>query len=78
LPLREEVVERLRRCFANIPQAHRIERTTLHYINGGIVVELVLPLSVARDDAAARSLAERFGAAVKDDPQIRSVSVLFH
>lgn len=77
LPLRDEVLQRLHTYFANIPQAHRIERTTLHYIDGHIVVELILPLSVARNDASARALAERFGAAIKGDPNIRSVSVLF-
>ena len=78
LPLRDEVLLRLRRYFADIPQAHRIERTTLHYIDGHIVVELILPLAVARDDASARALAERFSIAVKGDAQIWSVSVLFH
>jgi len=78
LPLRDEVLRRLRTYFAQIPQAHRIERTTLHYIDGRIVVELILPLSVARDDVSAHALAERFSAAIKDDAQIRSVSVLFH
>jgi cation diffusion facilitator family transporter len=78
LPLREEVLRRLQRYFAEIPQAHRIERITLHYAGGRIVAELVLPFSAAPDDASARALAARLNAAVRDDPDIGSVSVLFH
>jgi cation diffusion facilitator family transporter len=78
LPLRDEVLRRLQRYFAQIPQAHRIERITLHYTGGHIVAELVLPFAAAPDDTSARALAARFNAAVRDDPDIGSVSVLFH
>jgi hypothetical protein len=72
------VLRRLQRYFAQIPQAHRIERITLHYTGGHIVAELVLPFAAAPDDTSARALAARFNAAVRDDPDIGSVSVLFH
>ncbi len=77
LPLRDEVLRRLQGYFSGISEANRIERTTLHYANGRIVVELILPLSVTPDDAGARALAARFSAATKHDPEIQSVSVLF-
>jgi hypothetical protein len=77
LPLREEILQRLQRYFQGIPQANQIKRTTLHYRNGRIAIELVLPLSVALDDQAARILLDRFNAAVSHDTQIQSVSVLF-
>ncbi len=77
LPLRDEVLRRLQGYFSAISEANRIERTTLHYANGRIVVELILPLSVTPDDADARALAARFSAATKHDPEIQSVSVLF-
>jgi hypothetical protein len=78
LPLRDEVLRRLERYFADIPQARRIERTTLHYGAGHIAVELVLPLAAAPDDRSARSLTACFNAAVREDPQIGPISVLFH
>lgn len=77
LPLRDEVLRRLQRYFANIPQANRIERTTLHYRDGHIVVELVLPRAAATDEAAARALLEQFRTAIAADHDIGSVSVLF-
>jgi len=78
LPLRDEVLRRLERYFADIPQAQRIERTTLHYGGGHIAVELVLPRAAAPDDRSARSLAARFNAAVCQDTEIGPISVLFH
>lgn len=78
LPLRDEVLRRLNNYFAGIPKANRIERTALHYANGRIAVEPTLPLSVAPDTDAARALAAQFNAALKQDREIRSVSVLFH
>lgn len=77
LPLRDEVQQRLQRYFADIPQSSRIERITLHYTGGRIVVELVLPRAAAPDDATARALAERFNAATRVDPDIDAVSTLF-
>ncbi len=78
LPLRDEIMRRLQRYFAEIPEAGRIERTTLHYSKGAIIVELILPLSTAPDDSHAHALSARFNLAVGHDPQIQSVSVLFH
>jgi cation diffusion facilitator family transporter len=77
LPLRDEVLRRLDDYFANIPEAGRIERTTLHYTGGRIVVELVLPFTTAPNAANARKLAARFNAAAKRDKNIKSISLLF-
>jgi cation diffusion facilitator family transporter len=77
LPLRDEVLRRLDDYFADIPEAGRIERTTLHYTGGRIVVELVLPFTTALNAANARKLAARFNAAAKRDKNIKSISLLF-
>lgn len=77
LPLREEVLRRLKDYFAGIPEANRIERITLHYTGGRVVVELVLPFSVAPDHDSAHRLADRFNAAADQDRDIRSISLLF-
>ncbi|HKQ30495.1 MAG TPA: cation diffusion facilitator family transporter [Burkholderiales bacterium] len=76
-PLRDEVLRRLQDYFAGIPEARRIERTTLHYGNGRIVVELVLPFSTVPDSARALALSARFNAAVAADTDIKSISLLF-
>lgn len=78
LPLRDVVLARLQKYFGHIPEAERIEDTTLHYLSGHIDVELLLPLSVAESPDQARNLAEAFARAVHHDPQIGQVDVRFH
>jgi cation diffusion facilitator family transporter len=78
LPLRDEVQKRLDGYFHAIPEAHRIEHVTLHYLDGHIDIELLLPLSIAADAAAAQALARRFSEAAQHDKQIRTVKVRYH
>lgn len=78
LPLRDEVQKRLDDYFRAIPEARRIEHVTLHYLDGHIDIELLLPLSVAADTAAAQALARRFSEAARHDKQIRTVNVRYH
>ncbi|ROR34189.1 cation diffusion facilitator family transporter [Inmirania thermothiophila] len=59
LPLRGEVLARLERRWRHIPEAARIEEVTLHYLEGRIHVDVVLPLAAAADpEATARALRE--------------------
>lgn len=78
MPLRGEIERRLRRYFADIPEAQLVEATLLHYGEGQIDVELRLPLSAAKNSDEARTLAKRFAAAVSEDKEIRKVDVYFH
>ncbi len=78
LPLRTEVDARLERYFAAIPEASQIQAVTLHYLNGRIQLQILLPLSVAADPAAATALEQRFAQAVTQDPDIGTVSLRFH
>ncbi len=78
LPLRDQVLKRLDRYFQEIPEARHVERITLHYRNGRIDVELLLPLSAVTDFDAARELRQRFAAAVETDREIASLDVRFH
>lgn len=78
LPLRDEVQKRLDDYFRAIPEARRIEHVTLHYLDGHIDMELLLPLSVAADAAAAQALARRFSEAAQHDTQFRTVKVRYH
>jgi len=78
LPLRDAVLKRLDGYFHAIPEARRIEHVTLHYLDGHIDVELLLPLSVVTHTAAAQELARRFAEAIQGDKDIGSVEVQFH
>jgi cation diffusion facilitator family transporter len=78
LPLRDEVEKRLENYFRDIPEARQIEHTTLHYLNGRIDIQLLLPLTIAADTTKARQLAKRFSAAASADKDIGIVDVIFH
>ncbi|MFQ5994303.1 MAG: cation diffusion facilitator family transporter [Acidiferrobacterales bacterium] len=77
LPLRQVVQQRLDHYFRDIDDARRIEKMTLHYLDGKIRIELLLPLEVVSHKPAAE-LSERFNRAVADDPQISEVDLRFH
>lgn len=78
LPLRDELQQRLDNYFRDIPEARLIEHMTLHYLNGRIDIELLLPHDRVAPPVAVRQLAQRFAAAVRDDRDIGNVDVHFH
>ena len=78
LPLRDELQKRLDNHFRDIPEARMIEHMTLHYLNGRIDIELLLPQDAISPSATARQLAEQFAAAVRNDRDIGKVDVYYH
>ncbi|GAB4507332.1 MAG: cation diffusion facilitator family transporter [Sulfuricaulis sp.] len=78
LPLRDEVLKRLDGYFRAIPEARQIEHVTLHYLDGHIDIELLLPLSAVANASAAQELARRFAEAAQNDKNIGAVDVQFH
>lgn len=78
LPLRDVVVSRLQERFRDIPCARAIERVSLHYLSGGIRVELILPFAAVGTIDDARRVAARFKEAVRDDREVQALEVLFH
>ncbi len=78
LPLRHAVEQRLGRYFREIEAARHIEKVSLHYVDGRIKLELLLPLDVLSDIRSAEDLRRRFNEAVHTDPQISNVELRFH
>ena len=78
LPLRDEVLARLARYFQDIPEARAVEHTLLHYRDGRIDIELLLPFDTVADTAAARRLVARFVEVVRADGEFGKVDVRFH
>lgn len=78
LPLREVVQKRLDNYFLDIEAAQHIEKVTLHYLDGHIRVELLLPLEVLPNKAALLPLRRRFNEAVASDSHISSVELRFY
>lgn len=77
LPQRSEVIKRALNCFRNIDAVNDIEQIGLHYLNGKIQLELLLPLERAQDTVTARELAQEFKDAIRDDEVISKVEVRF-
>ena len=77
LGLRGEVEARLRAAWADVPEAESIRRTTLHYLDGRIQVEVELPLDLAVGGNAPDEIRRRFEQALEEEPDVSEVRVLF-
>lgn len=78
LPLRPEIIQRLGNYFRDLDAARSIERITLHYMNGKVNVELILPITLANSEESADALNQAFQHAVSHDPDIGTVLTYFH
>ena len=83
LPLRSEMLSKLKTAWANVEEADKIENITLHYLQGKIQIELLLPLAIlhnARPDTekAAELVEQRLRQALADVVEISQVSVFYH
>ncbi len=77
LPLRSEVLRRLRGQWQGIDEINAIKTVTLHYLGGRLHVEIVLPLSVAGTVERATTLTERLTTAANALPDVGSVKILY-
>ena len=77
LPLRSEVIERALVLFRDIEAVDDIEQIGLQYLDGKIQLELLLPLTRARDTVAARELAQQFKNAIRDNDIFSNVEIRF-
>ncbi len=75
LPLRNEVLERLREQWADIGAARHLENVSLHYLHGRIHLELFLPLSCLQDGETAQETTRALVTASKQLPEIGEVVV---
>ena len=73
LPMRDELVGRLKNRFANIDAAPAIEKITLHYLQGKVRVELVLPMHPGSNDQARAQIARRLREAVMAEPSLAKI-----
>lgn len=77
LPLRGEILERLRAHWRDIPHARRVDRFTLHYLGGKVRVEVWLPLTLFDSLDSARRTAAAMTEAAAADPVVEHIDVLF-
>lgn len=77
LPLRQEILNELKTRWKYIPQASHIHNTILHYIDGKVNVEVILPLSVVDSVPAALQLRDELRTAAAEYSVIRKIDVLY-
>jgi len=80
LPNRSQLLEILQKAWADIEESREIAHTTLHYLEGGIQVEVVLPLSLVMERTAEEraALRNRFAAVIDQVDGVDSINLLFH
>jgi cation diffusion facilitator family transporter len=78
LPTRVEAMARLQKVWSHISEALLRQRTTLHYLNGRIDVEVYLPLKICRAKGIrVQTVREDLQSALAGDPVFNQVSVYF-
>lgn len=84
LPLRYEILKKMQSAWANVEEAKKIENITLHYLQGKIQIELLLPLAIlhnAHPDAEKTTeimLEQRFKQALSNVEEISKISLYYH
>ena len=80
LPLRAEMLKKLDLAWADVEEAKKIDSITMHYLEGKIQIELLLPLAIlhnAQPDAE-KAVEQRFKQALSDVKEIDRVSIHYH
>ena len=77
LPLRSEMLELLKETWSDIPEVQQMKGLTLHYLDGLVNVEIVLPLTVLDNLQAADRLNEKLLKAAESLEHVRKVDVFY-
>jgi cation diffusion facilitator family transporter len=81
LPLRHDILPVLRQAWRGIPQAVKLQDQdiTLHYVNGKLQADLVLPLQLLENQprADAQCLAEQFAQASRSVTPVEQIALYF-
>ena len=77
LPLRGELLTRLRAQWKAIPEAARLENVGLHYLDGHVHLELFLSLREMSETEEAKRIARELTEACKTLPEVGEVTVYF-
>ncbi len=78
LPLRKEVLELLKQRWQGLEAAKYVEETVLHYLDGKIHVELLLPFGETKSIAEAQSMADKLNRLAQEEECIADVQIHFH
>ena len=76
LPSRDQIIAALKQCWPHLPES-AIEAVTLHYLSGGIDVELNLPIGILQNIPEAQDWVSKLQQATATLPAIRQVQIRF-
>ncbi|GAB4352368.1 MAG: cation diffusion facilitator family transporter [Gammaproteobacteria bacterium] len=77
LPLRGEILNQLQEQWRSVPEMEAVRRITLHYLDGKVHVDLLLPETVACNERDRKRLAEAIRAPMEQIDYIGEVQVQF-
>ena len=77
LPLRDDILARLKDCWSNIPEANNILDITLHYLDGAISIELVLPINLIRSGGDPDKIKHSITDASQELEYIGNIEILY-
>jgi cation diffusion facilitator family transporter len=77
LPLRSEVIAKLREAWRHLPYADQIQKIHLHYLKGQIHVEVYLPLGILSQGTSAEEILAQLRQASAQLPFIGDFKVYF-
>ena len=80
LPLRTEMLQKLELAWRDIVEAEKIENITLHYLQGKIEIELLLPFAILHNeqDDEIKELENRFKVALAEVKEVERISIYYH
>ena len=78
LPLRRDIMSALKTRWENVPAAQHIDETVLHYLDGKIHVEVLLPLERMGDISETQAVANELKELAREEDCIADVQVRFH
>lgn len=77
LPLRADILSSLAEYWQDIPETQQLLDTTLHYLDGTVNIELVLPLKIIQSESNPELLKEKIEKATKRLNFIGAVAILY-
>jgi hypothetical protein len=77
LPPREVILKRLHAAWADIPESKFIERITLHYLDGKIQVELLLPIKLIDKAGSTERIPEAFSKVTRDVEIVADINIMY-
>ena len=78
LPGREKLFEKLKGVWERLPGFSGLNKMYLHYLNGNIVAEIFLPLTVLDETCEAGDLISQYQKAVREISSVSQVKVYFY